>query len=124
MGTKPRVGKPRVGSGTGFGGPGGGSGGPGGDFVIVIKVTGKPLLRLLQRKPPPGPPEPPPGPPKAPAEPTRGLATRGLAAAKPSNSTLPLRAASCATWLVYLQFRGTREKLQGGFLDLFNLFFG
>ena len=30
MGTKPRVGKPRVGSGSGFGGPGGGSGGPGG----------------------------------------------------------------------------------------------
>ena len=27
-------------------------------------------------------------------------------------------------WLVYLQFRGTREKLQGGFLELFNLFFG
>ena len=26
-------------------------------------------------------------------------------------------------WLVCLQFRGTREKLQGGFLDLFNLFF-
>ena len=29
-GTKPRVANPRVGSGTGFGGPGGGSGGPGG----------------------------------------------------------------------------------------------
>ena len=28
-GTKPRLANPRVGSGTGFGGPGGGSGGPG-----------------------------------------------------------------------------------------------
>ena len=28
----------------------------------------KPLLRLLRRKPPPGPPKPPPGPPKAPPE--------------------------------------------------------
>ena len=26
-------------------------------------------------------------------------------------------------WLVYLQFRGTREKLQGGVLDLFTLIF-
>ena len=26
-------------------------------------------------------------------------------------------------WLVYLQFRGTREKLQGGFLDMFTLLF-
>ena len=46
-GTKPRVANPRVGSGTGFGGPGGGSGGPGGGFVIVVKVMAKPLLRLL-----------------------------------------------------------------------------
>ena len=41
MGTKPRVANPRVGSGTGFGGPGGGSGGPGSDFVIVVKVLAK-----------------------------------------------------------------------------------
>ena len=47
VGTKPRVANPRVGSGTGFGGPGGGSGGPGGGFVIVVKVMAKPLLRLL-----------------------------------------------------------------------------
>ena len=46
-GTKPRVANPRVGSGTGFGGPGGGSGGPGGGFVIVVKVMAKALLRLL-----------------------------------------------------------------------------
>ena len=32
VGTKPRVGKPRVCSGSGFGGPGGGSGGSGGGF--------------------------------------------------------------------------------------------
>ena len=48
-GTKPRVANPRVGSGTGFGGPGGGSGGPGGGFVIVVKVMALPLLRLLRR---------------------------------------------------------------------------
>ena len=46
-GTKPRVANPRVGFGTGFGGPGGGFGGPGGGFVIVVKVMAKPLLRLL-----------------------------------------------------------------------------
>ena len=45
-GTKPREANPRVGSGTGFGGPGGGSGGPGGGFVVGVKVMGKPLLRL------------------------------------------------------------------------------
>ena len=47
---KPRVGKPRVGSGSGFGGPGGGSRGPGGGFVTVVKVTAKPLLRRLKKK--------------------------------------------------------------------------
>ena len=41
------MGKPRVGSGSGFGGPGGGSGGPGGGFVTVAKV--KPSLRPLRR---------------------------------------------------------------------------
>ena len=49
VGTKPRVGKPRVGSGSGFGGPGGGSGRPGGGFVIVMTVMAKPLLRPLRR---------------------------------------------------------------------------
>ena len=49
VGTKPRVANPRVGSGTGFGGPGGGSGGPGGGFVLVIQAMAKPLLRLLRR---------------------------------------------------------------------------
>ncbi len=49
--TKPRVGKPRVGSGRGFGG----HGGPGGSwsfgvgFVIVVIVMAKPLLRPLRR---------------------------------------------------------------------------
>ena len=33
-------------------------------FPLVVKVVAKPLLRLLRRKPPPGPPKPPPGPPK------------------------------------------------------------
>ncbi len=49
MGTKPRVGKLRVGSGNGFGGPRGGSGGPGGGFVIVVKVKAEPLLTPLRR---------------------------------------------------------------------------
>ena len=44
VGTKPRVAKPRVGSGTGFGGPGGGSGGPGGGFFLVVSVMALPLL--------------------------------------------------------------------------------
>ena len=48
-GTKPRVANPRVGSGTGFGGPGGGSGGPGGGFVIVVKVMAKPLPQFLRK---------------------------------------------------------------------------
>ena len=38
FGTKHQVGEPRVGSGSGFGGPGDGSGGPGGSFVITKKT--------------------------------------------------------------------------------------
>ena len=49
MGTKPRVRKPRVNSGSGFGGPGGGSGGPGVGFVIVVNVMAQPLLKPLRR---------------------------------------------------------------------------
>ena len=48
-----------------FGGPGDGVGAPGGGFVgfqVSSKSSGKPLLRLLRRKPP----KPPPGPPKPP----------------------------------------------------------
>ena len=37
-------------------------------------------------------------------------------------SSLPV--GCCWFWLFYLQFRGTRQKLQGGFLDPFNLSFG
>ena len=48
-------------------------------FYGVVEVVAKPLLTLLRRKPPPGPPKPPPGPAEPPPEPTRGLATRGLA---------------------------------------------
>ena len=48
VGTKPQVGKLRVGSGGGLGGPAGGSGGPGGAFVIVVKVMGP--LRRNQRQ--------------------------------------------------------------------------
>ena len=48
-GTKPRVANPRVGSGTGFGGPGGGSGGLGGGFFLVVSVMALPLLLLLSR---------------------------------------------------------------------------
>ncbi len=65
VGTKPRVGKPRMGSGSGFGGPGGGfflySGLSNGFASTVATIT----------KPPPRPPEPLP-------EPTRGLPTRGV----------------------------------------------
>ena len=78
--TKPCVSKPYVGSGGAFGGPGGGLGGPGGGCPgssDSVKVVAKPLLRLLERQPPPGPPKPPPGPPKAPPEPTWGLLTWG-----------------------------------------------
>ena len=46
----------------GFGGPGGGFGAPGGGFSDN-RSSGKPLLLLLLRKPPPGPPKPLPGPP-------------------------------------------------------------
>ena len=49
VGTKPRVGEPRVGSGSGFSGPDGGSGGPGGGFVLEVQVMAKPLLRPLRR---------------------------------------------------------------------------
>ena len=41
--------KPRVGSGSGFGGPGGGSGGPGGGFFLVGSVTALPLILVLSR---------------------------------------------------------------------------
>ena len=41
VGTKPRVGKPRVGSGSGFGGPGGGFGGPGCGFPDSSKIHGE-----------------------------------------------------------------------------------
>ena len=47
----------------GFGGPGGGFGGPGGG-LNGNRSSGKPLLLLRLKKPPPGPPKPPPGPPK------------------------------------------------------------
>ena len=33
-------------------------------FFLVVSVVALPLLLLLPRKPPPGPPKPPPGPPK------------------------------------------------------------
>ena len=49
----------------GFGGPGGGLGGPGGG-LNGSRSSGKPLLLLRFKKPPPGPPKPPPGPPKPP----------------------------------------------------------
>ena len=49
----------------GFGGPGGGFGGPGGG-LNDSRSSGKPLLLLRFKKPPPGPPKPPPGPPKPP----------------------------------------------------------
>ena len=78
VGTKPRVGKPRVGSGGAVGGPGGGFGGPGGGFLGSSKSSGKAITETTKKKPPPGPPEPPPGPPKPLPEPTRGLPTRGL----------------------------------------------
>ena len=48
-------------------------------FSIIVSVFALPLLSLLLRKPPPGPPKPPPGSPKAPPEPTQGLLTQGLA---------------------------------------------
>ena len=53
------------GPGAGFGAPGGGFGGLGGG-VNSNRSSGKPLLLLLQKKTPPGPPKPPPGPPKSP----------------------------------------------------------
>ena len=49
----------------GLGGPGGGFGAPGGGFS-GSRSSGKPLLLLRLKKPPPGPPKPPPGPPKPP----------------------------------------------------------
>ena len=49
VGTKPRVGKPRVGSDGGFGGPGGGSSGPGGGFLLIGPAMALPLLLLLSR---------------------------------------------------------------------------
>ena len=47
----------------GLGGPGGGFGAPGGGFS-GSRSSGKPLLLLRLKKPPPGAPKPPPGPPK------------------------------------------------------------
>ena len=46
-------------------GPGGGFGGPGGGFSDR-RSSGKPLLLLRLKKPPPGRPKPPPGPQKPP----------------------------------------------------------
>ena len=43
---------------------------------VVVKVVAKPLLRLLRRQPPPGPPKPPVGPPKAPPKPTQVYSRR------------------------------------------------
>ena len=51
------------GPGGGFCGPGAGFGGPGGGFS-GSRSSGKPLLLLRLKKPPPGPPKSPPGPPK------------------------------------------------------------
>ena len=51
------------GPGGGFCGPGAGFGGPGGGFSDS-RSSGKPLLLLRLKKPPPGAPKPPPGPPK------------------------------------------------------------
>ena len=50
-------------------GPGGGFGGPAGGFSDS-KGSGKPLLLLRLKKPPPGPPKPAPGPQKPPPGPT------------------------------------------------------
>ena len=72
-------------------GPGGG-GGPGGGFDRR-RSSGKPLPLRVSRKPPPGPPTPPPGP------------------------RLPMKITTPHDWLVYLLLPGTREKLQGGFLE-------
>ena len=49
VGAKLRVGKPRVVSGSGFGGPGCGSGGPGGGFFLVVSTMALPLLLVLSR---------------------------------------------------------------------------
>ncbi len=56
------------GPGCGVGGPGGGFGGPGGGFS-GSRSSGKPLLLLRLKKPPPGPPKPAPGPQKPPPGP-------------------------------------------------------
>ena len=50
--------KPRVGSGSGFGGPGGGSGSPGGGFLLSSLSNGFASTLLLSWKRPPGPPKP------------------------------------------------------------------
>ena len=50
------------GPGGGFCGPGAGFGGPGGGFS-GSRSSGKPLLLLKLKKPPPGPAKPLPGPP-------------------------------------------------------------
>ena len=53
------------------------------DFFLVVSVVALPLLSLLPRQPPPGPPKPPPGPPKAPPEPSDGLLSDGLPTTDP-----------------------------------------
>ena len=58
------------GPGGGVGGPGGGFGGPGGGFS-GSRSSGKPLLLLRLKKPPPGPPKPAPGPQKPPPGPPK-----------------------------------------------------
>ena len=59
-----------VGPGGGFCGPGAGLGGPGGGFSDS-RSSGKPLLLLRLKKPPPGPPKPAPGPQKPPPGPPK-----------------------------------------------------
>ena len=58
------------GPGGGFCGPGAGFGGPGGGFSIS-RSSGKPLLLLRLKKPPPGPPKPAPGPQELPPGPPK-----------------------------------------------------
>ena len=82
-----------------FGGPGGGFGGPGGGFLVSSKSCGKATTETIKKK-----------------ATTRTTKTTPRATEHKTKRKTP--------WLVYLQFRGAREKLQGGFGDLFTLFFG